>query len=225
MDHTTIDFSDLPVVDAGTPEIAQGPRKPRFEQDSSTLDNHTCWALQNLLSRRYISKEHEPELWSWMCQSRDVLASRLSELDLVLIVDDDIEYAYIEQADYESPWGRKLLRKETLNTYDSLLALHLTRLVRAAPDLKVLISREDIHTLFAGINNETDRDDSRLTDRVNGAIRRLTEVKLLISVDTETFTVSPVILSVMTGARIEQLQTQFEALRTGARDRARGGGQ
>lgn len=212
-DRPFIDFSSLPTVDADGLGPLSEERRPRFEQDCSELDDRACWALQNLLARRYISNEQHPELWSWLMAYRRKLASRLSELDLVLVVDDAIEYAYIEQADYESRWGRKLLRKETLNTYDSVLALHLAKMMRAAPDGRVLISRDDIHALFAVVDNPTDRDERRFADRITEAIRKLDEVDILQKTDDEdTFTVSPVVLSIMTASRIEELQAQFTAL-------------
>jgi hypothetical protein len=212
-ERIVVDFASLPTVDDDNLASLSSQRTLRFEQDSSELEDRACWALQNLLARRYLSKEQHPELWSWLIAHRRKLASRLSELDLVLVIDDSIEYAYVEQADYESQWGRKLLRKETLNTYDSVLAMHLAKMMRAAPDGRVLIGRDDIHALFAVVDNQTDRDDKRFADRINGAIKKLDEVDILLPTDDDdTFTVSPVILSIMTASRIEELQAQFTAL-------------
>jgi hypothetical protein len=137
----------------------------------------------------------------------------LSELNLILVIDEGIEHAYTEQADDESPWARRLLRKDTLQLYDSVLALHLAKMVRATPDVRVLISRDDMHTLFAGIDNIRDRDEDRFGKRINAAIKKLVDVKILLDTDQEdNFTVSPVILSLITAARIEALEVQFTAL-------------
>jgi hypothetical protein len=94
-----------------------------------------------------------------------------------------------------------------------VLALHLAKMVRAAPDVRVLISRDDMHALFGNIDNVRDRDEDRFERRINAAIKKLTDVKILLSTDEEdNFTVSPIILSLMTAARIEALEAQFEAL-------------
>lgn len=208
-----LDFSSLPTVgDTSLPGLST-ERTTRFEQDSSELDNRACWTLQNLLTRRYITKDRHPEVWSWMMEYRRKIASRLSELNLVLVIDEAIEHAYTEQADDESPWARKLLRRDTLQLYDSVLALHLAKMVRAAPDVRVLISRDDMHALFGNIDNVRDRDEDRFERRINAAIKKLTDVKILLSTDEEdNFTVSPIILSLMTAARIEALEAQFAAL-------------
>lgn len=210
---SAIDFSSLPTVgDTSLPGLSSGPAT-RFEQDTSELDNRACWALQNLLTRRYVTKDKHPEVWSWMIEHRRKVASRLSELNLVLVIDEAIEHAYTEQAEDESPWARKLLRRDTLQLYDSVLALHLAKMVRAAPDVRVLISRDDMHALFGNVDNIRDRDEHRFERRINAAIKKLADVKILLSTDEEdNFTVSPIILSLMTAARIEALEAQFAAL-------------
>lgn len=213
-----IDFDALPSIDAverSTPER----RAPRFDGDVSELPDRACWALQHLLSRRYISKDNHAELWSWVTRYRTELTVRLSELDLRLCVSDDHDIAYVEQADYESSWRRRLLRRETLNTYDSILALHLARLMRAAGrDEHVLISREEIHELFAGVNNDTDRDVASFDRRIDNAIERLTDIEMLVRnrEDEDSFTVSPVVNAIMTASVITELQQQFEQLKRAA---------
>jgi hypothetical protein len=218
---TGIDFSALPEIDGTAMPGLSPQRTSRFDQDSSELDDRACWALQNVLTRRYISKDKQPELWSWIIEYRRKLASRLSELNLILVVDEAIEYAFTEQAEDESPWARKLLRKETLQLYDSVLALQLAKMARATPDVRVLISRDDMHALFAGIDNIRDRDEERFAKRIDAAIKKLVDVKILIDTDEDdNFVVSPVILSLMTAARIEALEAQFTALRPAATDDA-----
>ncbi|MHC9296119.1 DUF4194 domain-containing protein [Mycobacterium sp. LTG2003] len=218
MSDTSIDFDALPSIDAverSTPER----RAPRFDGDASELPDRACWALQHLLSRRYIRKDNHAELWSWVTRYRTELTVRLSELDLRLCIADDHDIAYVEQAEYESQWRRKLLRRETLNTYDSILALHLAKLMRAAArDEDVLISREEIHELFAGVNNDTDRDAASFDKRIDNAIERLTDIEILVRnrEDEGSFTVSPVINAIMTASVITQLAQQFDQLKRAA---------
>ena len=58
-----IDFSSLPQVD----QTARPPvqRRPRFDGDVSELPDRACWALQHLLTRRYISAEADADIYSW----------------------------------------------------------------------------------------------------------------------------------------------------------------
>ena len=214
-----IDFSSLPQVDqSARPPVA---RRPRFDGDVSELPDRACWALQHLLTRRYVSAEADADVYRWVLEYRDQLSVRLSELDLLLrIVETDLQsvgVAFIEQARYESARGIKLLRREPLGTYDSILALHLAQMMRASGGQAVLISREEMHGLFSGVLNDTDRDAVTFAARVDGAIARLAGLEILRKArdDEDSYTISPVITAIMTASVITELQQQFELLMRG----------
>jgi hypothetical protein len=210
-----IDFSSLPQVDQNTRTPHQ--KRPRFDGDVSELPDRACWALQQLLTRRYISAEADADLYSWVVEYRKDLAIRLSELDLMLRIIDGTDVAFVEQARYESARGVKLLRREPLGTYDSILALHLAQMMRASGGQPVLISRDEVHGLFSGVLNDVDRDAVTFTARIDGAIARLTGLEILRKTrdDEDSYTVSPVITAVMTASVIAELQQQFELLLNG----------
>ncbi|MGP4054862.1 DUF4194 domain-containing protein [Mycobacterium sp. 4D054] len=209
-------FSSLPQVD----QTARPPhqRRPRFDGDVSELPDRACWALQHLLTRRYISAETDSDIYAWVLEYRHQLSVRLSELDLILrVVEVGYEndgVAFVEQARYESAKGIKLLRREPLGTYDSILALHLAQMMRAAGGQSVLISREEMHNLFSGVLNDTDRDAVTFAGRIDAAIARLAGLEILRKSrdDEDSYTISPVITAVMTGSVITELQQQFELL-------------
>ena len=212
-------FSALPQVDqtARTPQ----QRRPRFDGDVSELPDRACWALQQLLTRRYLSAESERDLYTWVLEYRSQLAVRLSELDLILRIvagaSESEGVAFVEQARYESARGVKLLRREPLGTYDSILALHLAQMMRAAGDQNVLISRDEVHGLFSGVLNDVDRDAVTFAARIDAAIARLAGLEILRRSrdDEDSYTVSPVINAVMTASVITELQQQFELLMSG----------
>ncbi|MCX2930935.1 DUF4194 domain-containing protein [Mycobacterium sp. CVI_P3] len=208
-------LSSLPQVD----QTARTPhqRRPRFDGDVSELPDRACWALQQLLTRRYISAEADPDVYSWVLEYRAQLSVRLSELDLLLRIVDGTDIAFIEQARYESARGVKLLRREPLGTYDSILALHLAQMMRAAGGQSVLISREEVHGLFSGVLNDVDRDTVTFTARIDAAIARLAALEILRKTrdDEDSYTVSPVINAVMTASVITELHQQFEMLLSG----------
>ncbi|MDV3135625.1 DUF4194 domain-containing protein [Mycobacterium sp. 29Ha] len=219
---TTIDdadfaaLSELPHVDQQTARPV-GARRPRFDGDVSELPDRACWALQHLLTRRYISAEADADIYSWVVEYRKELAVRLSELDLILRIVDGSDIAFIEQARYESARGIKVLRREPLGTYDSILALHLAQMMRAAAGQSVLISREEMHGLFSAILNDTDRDAVTFAARIDAAIARLTGLEILRKSrdDEDSYTISPVITAIMTASVITELQQQFEQLLNG----------
>jgi len=208
-------FSELPQVD----QTARPPhqRRPRFDGDVSELPDRACWALQHLLTRRYISAVSDADIYAWVLEYRHQLSVRLSELDLQLRVVDGTDVAFVEQARYESAKGIKLLRREPLGTYDSILALHLAQMMRAAGGQSVLISREEMHSLFSGVLNDVDRDAVTFAGRIDAAIARLAGLEILRRSrdDEDSYTISPVITAVMTASVITELQQQFELLAGG----------
>ena len=218
MTDSPIDFASLPEVDRNGRAPQQ--RRPRFDGDVSAMPDRACWALQHLLTRRYISSESDTDVYSWVKEYRSDLAVRLSELDLQLRIVDDIGIAFIEQARYESAKGIKLLRREPLGTYDSILALHLAHMMRAGGDQTFLITRDEMHGLFSGVLNDTDRDTVTFTARIDAAIARLSGLDILRKTrdDEDSYTVSPVISAIMTASVITELQQQFEALLNGGAD-------
>lgn len=210
-----INFDDLPEVRPADPASSTS-RLPRFEGDLSEMPNQACWALQNLLARRYVSKDNHPDLWGWILDHRRVLASRLSELDLRLRISEDLEVAYTEQAQTEvqHPRARKLLRREPMTTYASILGLQLARIARTSR-AEQLIGRDDIHELFSGVRHKKDRDEAAIRSRVDEAITKMVNVQILLpsSDDEDSFSISPVILAVMTGQMVDELSREFERLR------------
>ncbi|KAF0969889.1 MULTISPECIES: DUF4194 domain-containing protein [Gordonia] len=203
-------FDDLPTV--ANRAASHTPSAPRFDGDVSEMPDRACWALQNLLARRYVSGDRQPQLWSWVSEYQDVLRIRLSELDLRLRLVGELQVAFVEQAGYDSRWGRRILKRETVHTYDAILALHLAKYIRAARDEDALITREEIHELFAGVTNTIDRDLALFDKRIERAIDKMEELEFLRKQrdDADTFTVSPVISAVMTASVITDLQRQFE---------------
>ncbi|RPA66328.1 DUF4194 domain-containing protein [Gordonia oryzae] len=202
-------YDDLPAVSRTAVEEV---KVPRFDGDVSAMPDRACWALQNLLTRRYVSGDRTPQLWSWIVEYQNCLRIRLSELDLRLRLVTELEVAFVEQVGYDSRWGRRLLKRETIQAYDAILALHLAKHMRAAREDQVLITHEEIHELFAGVSNTIDRDLALFDKRIDKAIDKLEELELLRRHrdDPDTFTVSPAITAIMTASVITDLQHQFE---------------
>lgn len=211
-----MNFDALPSVHAVPADVGD-IRRPRFDGDTSALPDKACWALQNLLKSRYIRKSSDPELWTWMMLYRTDIESRLSELNLRLKVVDGADTAFTEPMDDPSRWSRRLVRRETLGTYDAILALQLTKLMRVSHDEDAVISRADLHELFSGVSHSTNTDRAKFENRINGAISKLAGISLLNRAgdDEDSFTINPVITAVMSAALVAELEQKFDQLRQG----------
>jgi hypothetical protein len=217
-DYANIDFDLLPEVAPAVPVDTEEVRVSRFEGDTSALHQHACWALQNLLARRFITKADTPDLWRWVVKYRAELSSRLSELDLRLRIFDDIEVAFTEQAETfrDNPRARKMLRRESIGVYASMLAIHLGRAARTT-GLDRLITREEIHEMFTAIPTVKDRDTAAVVKRSEDAINKMKTLGVLTaSGDENSFSISPAIFAIITPLMIEEMKDEFERLRKAA---------
>ena len=89
-------------------------------------------------------------------------------------------------------------------------------MMRASGGQTVLISRQEMHGLFAGVLSDIDRDAVTFAARVDG-VARLNGLEILRKTrdDEDSYTISPVITAVMTASLITELQQQFAQLLTG----------
>jgi hypothetical protein len=219
MTISDFDLYKLPEVQPGADD--PGSELPRFRGDDSDLPNQACWALQNLLARRYIHKDSHPDLWAWVLKYRRQLSSRLAELDLLLRIHEDFEVAYAEQAqtDVKHARARRLLRRESIGTYASILALYLARIFNSNR-AEHLISGEDIHEMFTAIPRTKDCDESAVRDRTEDAITKLVKIGVLLpsSGDVSSYAISSVLGAIMSGQLIEELELEYQRLFSGSPD-------
>ncbi len=101
------------------------------------------------------------------------------------------------------------------------MALHLAKIAHTAHDEHVLISRDDIHDLFSNVRHSVDRDEAMLRGRIDEAIARLIKAEILLRTrdDEDSYTISLVILAIMTGQMVDALSR--ESNNCGGRGRRR----
>ena len=167
-----IDFSSLPQVDQTARPPASAPAALRRRRQRAARPR-LLGACSTCSPAATSAPKPTPTSTAGCSSTATQLSVRLSELDLLLRIVDGTDVAFVEQARYESARGIKLLRREPLGTYDSILALHLAQMMRAAGGQTVLISREEVHGLFSGVLNDVDRDAVTFTARIDAAIARL----------------------------------------------------
>jgi hypothetical protein len=197
-----IDFSSLPQVD----QTARPPvqRRPRFDGDVSDLPDRACWALQHLLTRRYLSAEADADIYSWVLEYRKELSVRLSELDLLLRIVDGTDVAFVEQARYESARGIKLLRREPLGTYDSILALRLAQMMRANANTPVFA-----HLM---LDEAFSKSDPQFAQQALQAFRKFGFQLVIVATVQNATTIQPYIDSVVMVSKTRTI-SEFTSLR------------
>lgn len=189
---------------------------PRFDGDTSNLPPEACWTLQELVTAPHV-REESRKYWSALLQYEDILRSRLSELGLVLEINQEHGYAFTRQASDPSGYSRTLLRARTLALAASALALYLYLYNQylIAPDDPVVETSDMIDHLLSYKPPE-DTDEARFTGRARKAIQTLEEVHVIKPIPgTERYLIYGVITSLLSAERVAALEARYRAIASG----------
>jgi hypothetical protein len=206
-------FADDPnfVAPHGTREAPAPPSTtgmPRFSGDTGLLPESACYAYQELLKSEYVDRTSKN--WPALLENRTDLASRLSELNLLLVIDEDRGFAYKNEADVEG--GYSLLAKKPIRWMDSVLLVYLR--LQQALELgryeDVIVERRDIVEHLRSYRKPTDTDIARHDKQIEKSIDVMIGYDLLIPLTgTERFLVAPILSAAFPLAHIEALNELY----------------
>ena len=191
-----------------------GPGQPRFDGDTSQLPPAVCWTLQELVAAPHI-RTGAGRHWAILQQYEEVLRSRLSELGLVLEINQEHGYAFTRQGDDPSPHARTLLRARTLSMAASALTLYLYNQYLLAPDDPVVETADMIEHMM-GYKPPGDTDEAGFVRKIHAAIRALDEAHVIKPVPgTSRYLIYGVITSLLSAERVEALTARYTAIAAG----------
>jgi hypothetical protein len=187
---------------------------PRFDGDTSQLPSEACWTLQELITAPHV-REESRRYWSVLLQYEGVLRSRLSELGLILEINQEHGYAFTRQASDPSSYSRTLLRARTLTLAASALALYLYNQYLIAPEDPVVETSDMIDHLL-GYKPPDDTDEARFTERARKAIQSLADLHVIKPIPgTERYLIYGVITSLLSAERLAVLDARYRAIASG----------
>ncbi|MGA6205457.1 DUF4194 domain-containing protein [Nocardia testacea] len=202
---------DHPVEPVHGARVTPGHHEPRFNGDTSELPPEVCWTMQALVAAPYVG-EKDRKHWSCVLQYEDVLRSRLSELGLILTINQEHRYAFAEQADDPSPHSRTVLRTRTLSLAASALALYLYQQYLTAPDDPVVTAR-DITDHMLAYKRPEDTDEGAFHKKVRSAITALCDAGIIRKIPaTNRYVIYSVITSILTSDRVQALEERYRAI-------------
>lgn len=170
-------MQDDPDSGAGADNEAVG----LFPNDVGALPAPARRVLVQLLHGPTLDRERHPMLWPELLIHRQVIASRLSELFLELMLDQDLGVAFTRQVYAEEGEFPRLLRRIPLTLIDSALVLHLRQqLARAqARNERCVVSREDLGVHLALYARVDIKDEAGFDKRVRASIDKMVKHSLL----------------------------------------------
>ncbi|SIS21399.1 DUF4194 domain-containing protein [Williamsia sterculiae] len=208
-DNASVDLSHF-TFDDSTPVGTLGEEReaaPRFDGDTSQLPAPVCYALQELVAAAHVSGRSRN--WRTVEAHEEIIRSRLSELNLVLVLDHENRYAFTRQVSENDPRQRNILRSATLTLAGSVLALFLRQKYLTSVDDPVTVERDEMVDHLLGYKPTDDTDEAGFVRRVDAAINLLESRKVIRQIaGTQRYAVFGVIAALLTP---EQVQAHTDA--------------
>lgn len=201
-------------VDLGSSSSAAARRYPG---DTGELDLASRRALVQLLKGPLITSAKHPEVWRTVIADQRLLRSRLSDVFLDLVIDEENEIAFTRPADTgESVDAPSVLRTERLTFMDTVMLLALRQLLlRAQPGERVIVDRDEIAEQLEMYRRAADTDPAGYRKRINASWTKLTKYSLLTSTTTEErMEVSPVLRQLFDAEQVSLVAAEFDRIVT-----------
>lgn len=186
---------------------------PLWTGDTGTLSLDSRRALVQLLKGPLMRKTRHPELWSALITDTTAIQSRLADVFLDLIIDEEAGIAFTRMVtpdnDLKFP---AVLRVDRLKHVDTLILLHLrNELGLSAPGERVIVDLEDLRAQVRNYQRSGDLDDAAYAKRFDAAITRIRNTYNLLD-DTETagrYEVSPVLRHILDVDTVTALRDEY----------------
>jgi hypothetical protein len=188
-----------------------------FAGDTGTLDAAARVVLVDLLRRRYLSADANPQRWQALLEHQSAIESRLHDLFVTLVVDRDRGIAYKKQVRSGEVEIPILLRDEAYTRVETVLLVHLRTLHQREQGAGEVAARVDAEELEQHVMSFFDPAETNLAARqreVRAAVARLATEGFLDEEAPGRFRVTPLVEVVLPVDRLAELA---EWLRSGGR--------
>ncbi|GAB3135715.1 DUF4194 domain-containing protein [Marisediminicola antarctica] len=187
-----------------------------FVGDTGTLDLDTRLALVKLLRGPFLDGSREPARWAALRRSEVSVRRYLSEIFLLLVIDEVERIAFTQQASESDAVIPSVLRQVPLTMIDSALVLFLRGQLSAVAGTgqRAIVGYDDIVAQLTPYRREGTTDESAHLKRMNGAVRKMIDAGVLANTSTEgRYEISPVLRILFPAEQIAALTDAYEALR------------
>ena len=170
-------------TDTAAPErdvLVDGPEL--FPGDTGTLPLKLRQALIRLLRGPYLDAASSDNVYNTVVDNQAELRTRLSELFLTLVIDEDRKVALLRPVDMPEPHTAVLQRQREMTREETLLLLRMRLLLdrHAGTGNDAVIARSDILEIIEGYVDPGQRDAKSVEDVADAAIRKLVQERRLL---------------------------------------------
>lgn len=191
-----------------------------WEGDPGSLTLESRRALAMLLEGPLVVASKHSQIWNAVRSDEEALRSRLADVFLELVLDEDSGIAFTRQV--REVWDEatrttveapRVLRTESLSHIDTLILLHLrTAVTLAPPGERVIIDVEEVRDEVLTYRSATNRDEAAFIKRFATAIGRIQNKYGLLS-STETpgrLVVSPALKHIFDAETIAGIKAEYD---------------
>ena len=154
-----------------------------YAGDTGTLPALTRQVLVHLLKGPFFERSRSERLWQELKVREEIIRSRLSDLYLDLLVDDELGVAFCRKPDLGDHDAPSLLNTVRLRFLDSAVLLELRdQLMRArANGERAVVTRADVAELLRLFDRSAGTNDRIFQQHFKAIIKRLTERRILLT--------------------------------------------
>lgn len=184
--------------------------------DLGTLGVDSRRALLHLVRGPMITAEGNRELWQALLHDRPLIASRLADLFLELVVKEDDGIAFVQNAPTFDTRIPKAVRNQPLTLIDTILVLTLRRELMISQEGRVFVGREETFASVAQYRPLAKLDESAFRKRLESSWAKLDVAGILMKAEgDERYEVSPVLRLIFGADEVKAVNDAFDALLAG----------
>ncbi len=211
--------AESPDRESGRPAGLAGTAQALFPGDLGQLPLDSRRVLVQLLLGPSLDGRRHGRLWPVLIRDEALLRGRLSELFLDLVLDHDLQVAFIRQADTGDLEAPTLLRRAQLTFIDSVLLLFLRhRLTQAdAQGERAVVSEPEIFEHLVPYQRASSTDSAGFSKRIHASIEKVKKHNILQKVRgaEDRFEIAPTLKLLFSAETIQALSSQYRRLTSG----------
>ncbi|MEG0147623.1 MAG: DUF4194 domain-containing protein [Raoultibacter sp.] len=181
--------------------------------DCGTLSLTSRRALLQLVRGPLINAETNRELWQALFHDRAIITSRLCDLCLTLVINEEDGIAFVQNAPTQDTRIPKAVRNQPLTLIDTILVLTLRRELVIGHAGRVFIGREEAFGTVAQYRPLAKLDESAFQKRLEASWGKLVSAGILLKTDLdERYEISPVLKLIFGADEVKTINAVFDAM-------------
>ncbi|EID74233.1 MULTISPECIES: DUF4194 domain-containing protein [Rhodococcus] len=186
----------------------------QYPGDAGELDLETRRAFVQLLKGPLVTAAKHPEVWRAVIRDERLLRSRLADVFLDLVIDDENELAFTRPAETGNANTPTVLRTERLTFMDTVMLLALRqRLLRAQAGERVMVDLDELREQLELYRTAGDTDPAGYAKRINASWKKLDKYSLLTKTSTDDrMEISPVLRQLFDAEQVALVEVEFRRI-------------